>query len=776
MSTEALEFDRLLALVAAFCRSRRGSAVVRATRPCFDAAEGSRSFALCAQMQSLAAQGITLAFSGLDAAEQLETGSLAATDGPTLAYLVSLLRRIAENRAALLGTDCGPELARLAAELPPVEHLVAYSEQRLGPDGEVLDSASPALAQARAARERHRHAIIAALEEVRRQHRALQAPFTLRRDRYCLPVPVHERHAVPGLVLDVSASAATVFVEPFAVVELNNALAEAIALTRQAEEAALAEVAAVFARHREELLRAADVLARLDAFQARVLFGQATGAVLVPPGAGPTVRLVGARHPLLDPALAPLRERVLGEAGSTRPIVPLDLTFPEGARLVLLSGPNAGGKTVALKTVGLCALMAQAGIPLLAAEGSALPPLSGLWCHIGDEQSLLSDLSTFTGAMRATAELLRTADENTLVLYDELGSGTDPEEGAALAAALLEELARRRCWGLATAHLLTVAAHLEGIPGTANAAMGFDEQTGRPTFRLELGAPGRSRGLAIAAASGVPPVVTSRAKELLSKSFLAIDTYLDGLGRERDRLRAQQDELAALRAEAEAAARRAAEARTALLAEREKVRQGLAEERERLRARAAQRLQAALAELEAARARGEMPGRRKLATIRYQALHLEDEHEGGTAPPPALAPGAAVRVGGLDGVVNKVAGDRVEVQLGSKRLWVEAASCQLVPLPARARVATSLAADEAAAPAELKLIGLSQEEAREALERFLDHALVTGQRAVRIVHGHGTGALRRMVQQELKAHPAVSHFAHPTQHRGGTGVTEAVLE
>lgn len=766
----------MLALVAAYCRSRRGSAAVRATRPRFGAAEGSRAFALCADLWAQAARGVTLAFAGLDAAAELEGGSLAGSDGPTLAHLVSLLRRIAETRAALRAGDCGPELARLAAELPPVEHLVAYCEQRLGPDGEVLDSASPALAQARAGRERHRHAIIAALEEVRRQHRLLQAPFTLRRDRYCLPVPVHERQAVPGLVLDVSATAATVFVEPFAVVELNNALAEAIALARQAEEQALAEVAAVFARHREELLRAAEALAELDAFQARVLFGQATGGVLVPPGAGGTVQLVGARHPLLDPALAALRERVLGEAGNTGPVVPLDLTFPDGARLVLLSGPNAGGKTVALKTVGLCALMAQAGIPLLAAEGSALPPLSGLWCHIGDEQNLLSDLSTFTGAMRATAELLRTADESTLVLYDELGSGTDPEEGAALAAALLEELGRRRCWVVATAHLLTVAAHLEGIPGTANAAMGFDERTGRPTFRLTLGVPGRSRGLAIAAASGVPDGVTSRAAELLSKSFLAIDTYLAGLQRERERLRAEQEALAGLQAEARAAERRAAEARAALLGEREKLRHALAEERERLRARAAQRLQEALAELEAARARGEMPGRRKLATVRYRALHLEDGEAGPAIPPPRLEPGAAVRVGGAEGVVNKVAGDRVEVQLGSKRLWVEAGACQLVLAPARARVATSVAAGETATPAELKLIGLTREEAREALERFLDQALVSGLRTVRIVHGHGTGALRRMVREELRAHPAVSHFAHPPQERGGTGVTEAALE
>lgn len=767
----------MLALVAAFARSQRGSAVVRATRPRFGGADGSRAFALARDLAGLAGQGVTLAFSGLDAAQELESGSLAATDGPTLAYLVSLLRRIAECRAVLLATQCGPELDRLAAELPAVEHLVAYCDQRLTPDGEVPDTASPALAQARAARERHRNAIIGALEQVRRQHRGLQAPFTLRRDRYCLPVPVHERQSVPGLVLDVSATAATVFVEPFAVVELNNALAEAIALARQAEEQALAEVAAVFARHRDELLRAAGVLAELDAFQARVLFGDATDGVLLPPGAGVRVHLVAARHPLLDPALAGLRERVLGEAGNTRPIVPLDLTFPEDARLLLLSGPNAGGKTVALKTVGLCVLMAEIGIPVLAEEGSALPPLSGVWCHIGDEQNLFSDLSTFTGAMRATAELVRTADESTLVLYDELGSGTDPEEGAALAAALLEELSRRRCWAVATAHLLTVAAHLESIPGAANAAMGFDERSGRPTFRLTLGVPGRSRGLAIASASGVPPAITSRATELLSKSFLAIDTYLAGLQHERDRLRDEQEALQARQVELRAAEHRAAEARLALVAEREKAKQVLTEERERLRARAAQRLQAALAELEEARQRGEMPGRRRLATIRHQALSSDEPARAESVTAPVLAPGAAVRLQGstLEGVVNRVAGERVEVQIGAKRLWVEASSCQLQPGKAPAKVATSVAAEEESA-AELKLIGLTQEEAREALERFLDHALVSGRRRLRIVHGHGSGVLRRMVQQELKAHPAVSHFAHPPQNRGGTGVTEAELE
>jgi DNA mismatch repair protein MutS2 len=777
LSFASLEFDRVLELVATFARSQRGRQAVIAILPRFSAGEGSTAFQLTRELVTQISDHGTLSFTGLDAAELLEGGTANPTDGADLARLVTLVCRIVETRAALAAASAGPQLGRILSALPQLAAFLAFCELRLGPTGEVLDSASPALAQARAARERHRGAIVGALEQLRRRHRNLSAPFTVRRERYCIPVPAADRTEVPGLLLDVSSSGATVFIEPFAVVELNNALAEASALARAEEERVLAELAASFHRHREELLQAADVLAELDACQARVLFGQACEGTLLEPGAGRCLRLVGARHPLLDPALAPLREQALAETGSTRPIVPLDLAFPESAKLVLLSGPNAGGKTVALKTIGLVALMAQAGIPVLAQEGSTLPPFSRLWCHLGDEQNLLSDLSTFTGAMHATASLLAQADADTLVLYDELGSGTDPEEGAALAAALVEELAKRGCWAVATAHLITVAAHLESVTGAVNAAMGYDEATGRPTYQLHLGVPGRSRGLAIASSCGVPQGVLARARDLLSRAFLAIDGYLAALQDERERLQRQREASADREREAASARREADEERQRLAREQDKVHQRLGDERDALRRRAKDQLAAVIAELEQAKARGEFPGKKRLAAMRRTALDLETE-EPPAVPAQTFGVGATVRVRGTKagGRIRRVTGDRVEVQVGEKRVWVEQSACEpLAPSGEDARGAVEITSTEAAST-ELKLIGLTQEEAREELERFLDRAALSGIAHVRVVHGHGTGALRRVVREVLTSHPSVVRFAHPPQFRGGTGVTEAELE
>ncbi len=773
----ALEFDRILTLVGSFARSQQGRKRVLATLPRFRPGEGSQAFAATVDVGRLVAAAGSLSFAGLDAVELLRAETVVGLDTAQLFDLTGLVRRVVETRAALGAADAGRSVKELHAALPGLDAFLAFLDQRLGPGGEILDSASPALASARAGRERHRREIVQTLERIVQRNRSISGPFTVRRERYCVPVPSGEKGQVKGLVLDVSGSGATFFVEPFDVVDLNNALAEASARAREEEERVVREIASAFARRRDELVEAAGRLAELDAIQARALFGSASGGVLLEPGGGRRLRLVEARHPLLDPALAPLRRDVLGAAGNTGPVIPLDLDPPAEARVILLSGPNAGGKTVALKTVGVTALMAQCGIPVLASAESALPPISGVWSHVGDEQNLLSDLSTFSGAMRATAELLDTADADSLVLYDELGSGTDPEEGAALAAALLEELVRRGCWTLATAHLTTVAAHLEGLDGAVNAAMGFDEATGRPDYTLELGVPGQSRGLAIAHRSGVAPAIIERARGLLSRAFLAIDTYLQRLQEERDALHRQRDSLAEEEARARDEGRRLAAERTRLDAERDAAAAALDAERDALRRRAKEKLDAALSALQKARDRGELPGRKRQAAIRREALDLAgDRPAPDTAEPAALAPGDRVRVSRSVGEVRQVTGDRIEVILGGKRLWVDRSDCEIVPGERRARtVETRVLSDAPPPPGELKLIGMTSEEAREELERFLDRALVSGIVAVRVVHGHGSGTLRRVVREVLADHPAVGAFRHPPQARGGTGVTEAEL-
>lgn len=771
-ASTALELDRLLRLVASFARSQCGRSHILTTLPSFAPGEGERQHDLThAVAQLVAGQGV-LSFVGLDAVSEL------TRPDPSLPALTALVRNIVEVRACLgRGLGVAPDIATAFAALPMLDPFLAYLTQRIGDDGEILDSASPALAQARAARERHRSAIVARLEHLRPTAGA-SGPYTLRRERYCLPVPAHDRARLGGLLLDVSATGATAFVEPMAVVELNNALAEATARARAEEERVRQEVLAAFTRRREELEAAAARLTLLDATQARVLFGQAAGAILLRPGAGDRLVLIGARHPLLAGNLASLRGECLGEPGNTGEVIALDFDPPAEVRAVLLSGPNAGGKTVALKTLGLTILMVQAGIPVLAEDGSAIPAFSRLWCHIGDEQSLLSDLSTFSAAMRATARLLQEADENTLVLYDELGSGTDPEEGAALAAALLEELLRRRCFTLATAHLTTVAAHLEALPGAANASMGFDEVTGGPTFRLAFGSPGRSHGLAIARRSGLAESVLQRARDLVSRAFLAIDSYLARLDEERRAAAEERSALAIEREQARIALRELEEERAAWRRDRSDQRARLETEREKLRQRARAQLEAVFEELRQARERGDLPGRRRLAALRSAALDLADDEPAAATTPP-LAPGEQVRLAGTrsHGEVMQVVGNRVQLSAGGKRLWVPRDACEKAtlsrPVP---QVRAGLAESALEETREIKLIGLTTEEARETLDRFLDHALLAGTRVVRIVHGHGSGALRRLTRDTLGRHPGVIRFAHPAQAFGGTGVTEAELE
>ncbi len=778
-SLAAIELGRVLELVASFARSELARERVRNALPCFDQTGERMLYERVREVARLVASYGPLPFAGLDGVALLTGETAPHADPRTLAALVVLVRRLVETRRVLLAhRDCGTYLASLAQQLPELAPLLAFCEQRLGPDGEVLDLATPALARARAGRERHRAAILAALERLARHLRGASGPPTVRRERYCLPVPLAERQRVPGLTLDVSTTGATLFVEPFEVVELNNAFAEATARAREEEERVRGEIIAAFQRSRNEVVRAAEAIADLDALQARVLFGTHAGGTLLAPASGDVLRLRGARHPLLDPRLAPLRAAVLGEQGNTGPVTPLDVELGPEQRVMLLSGPNAGGKTVALKTVGLSVVMAHAGIPVLAEEGSLLPPLRRIWCRVGDDQNVLEDQSTFSAAMTATAAMLAEVDGESLVLYDELGSGTDPEEGAALAAALLEELVRRRCWVVATAHLLTVAAHVEDVPGAVNAAMGYDEASGRPTYRLTVGAPGRSWGLAIARRCGLPAELIARASQLVSESFLAIDTYLSRLDAERLRVADEARALREARRHAQAAQAAAEAERARAEATRKRLEEALREERERLRERAAAQLAAALDELARARERGELPGKKRLAAIRHAALDLEPPVPS-AQPTEELSVGAPVQVAGLraPGVIARQLGDRVEVLVGTKRLWVDRAACRPTAAAPPSSPTVHTTAPEPAGPVrELKLLGMTQEEAREALERFLDQAILAGSGTVRVVHGHGSGALRRVVQEILRHHPAVVRFGSPPQHLGGTGVTEAELE
>ncbi len=778
-----VEFDKVLELVAAHSRTRVGRTVVRDLASCPDVQTGARPALLTRAIAGLIEGDGPLALAGLDdAAPWLEEDAPLPSEPRDLLALLTLARRAATVRRRLATID-DVQLAPLLDRLADTSDLVAEVAPKLGRDGTVADDASPELGRLRREIARARAEVLAEIEGVRRMHRDVvtDAPPTLRRDRYCLPVRSSARIHLDGLLLDVSSSGATSFVEPFAVVELNNRLAAAIAGEAREVQRILQEIAAQFAAARDDLARAVEVLAELDAVQAKVLFGKVVGGRVVVPGGGRDLVLMGARHPLLDQRLQKLRLEVLGDGERRDPdhrVVPLDFRLPEGVRVLVISGPNAGGKTVVLKTIGLMVLMCGFGIPLPADEGTVIPDLDHLWCHIGDEQDVSADLSTFSGAMAATARLLAEAGPSSLVLFDEIGAGTDPLEGAAIGCALLEELGRRGSLTVASTHLAAIALAASAAEGMDNAAMEFDEVSSRPTYALSMGRPGRSRALEIAHRMGVPEDVLARARELLGGDHLELDRWLRRLETLERELEAEKLEVLERERLAERAQRDAERELDRLEAERREVPEQLAAEREELRRRAKARLDAAISALKKATAENEAIGRRRLQKLREEALRLEEPARGGPQPEPAgLVEGARVRLAlGGEGDLREVRGTQAQVEISGKKLWVRTNELEVVKAAAPARRSTVRvdAVDDAAR--EINLIGLDGERAREELERFLDQALTAGTPSVRVVHGHGTGVLRRMVADVCRSHPAVRGFRHPPQHLGGTGATEVELE
>jgi DNA mismatch repair protein MutS2 len=779
-----LEFDKILELVAAHARTRVGRVVIQDLAVVLDDASNRKRNALLTKaVADLIEEDGVLSLAGVDeAVPWLEEDAPPPSEPRDLIALLTLARRVAAIRRRLEASE-NDEFDDVLSGLPDTGELVRKVAPRLSRDGTIADDASPELSRLRREIARARSDVLAELEAVRRSHREVvtDAPPTMRRDRYCLPVRSSARAQLAGLLLDVSARGATSFVEPFGVVELNNRLAAALAGEAREIQRILHEISRLFTDARADLVAAVEVLAELDAIQAKALFGAAVEGRIVVPGEGRDLLLLAARHPLLDERLHPLRLQVFGNAERRDPdhrAVPLGFRMPDGVNTLVISGPNAGGKTVVIKTLGLMVLMCFSGIPLPADEGTVIPGFDRIWCHIGDEQDVGADLSTFSGAMAATARLLDHAGPDTLVLFDEIGAGTDPLEGAAIGCALLEELGRRGGLTVVSTHLAAIALSASAADGMDNAAMEFDEDSVRPTYTLSMGRPGRSRALEIAHRMGVADGVLNRARELLGGEHLELDRWLRRLEKLEQELEAERVEVLEKQRLAERAQREAERELEKLESERREVPEKLAAEREELRHRAKTKLDKAITRLQKATEEHEALGRRRLQKLRDEALRLdlaEVDTEG--VSPQGLAKGARVRLAlGGEGDVRVIRGSQAQVEISGKKLWVPVTELEVLkkaPPQRRSRVEV-VAADEIAR--EINLIGLDSERAREDLERFLDQAFTAGAPAVRVVHGHGAGILRRMVADVCRSHPAVRGYRHPPQHLGGSGATEVDLE
>ncbi|HFD39202.1 MAG TPA: endonuclease MutS2, partial [Anaerolineae bacterium] len=673
-----------------------------------------------------------------------------------------------------------PLLADIAARIEPCPTLADEIRRCLDDQGEVLDQASPQLArlrrELRTAHERLLERLNRILANPQNAPYLQEALITQRGGRYVIPIKADFKGRIPGIVHDVSASGATLFIEPLSLVEMGNRWRRLQLEEAREVERILADLSAQVAGQRDELAWTVEALAALDLALAKGRYAQALEAALptmVPfaddPSGGSPLDLRQARHPLLDP----------------QKVVPIDVHL-DGNRILVITGPNTGGKTVSLKTVGLMAAMAQAGLHLPAAEGSTLPLFDDIYADIGDEQSIEQSLSTFSAHLTNIVRILEQADARSLVLLDELGAGTDPVEGSALARALLAHLLARRVTTLVATHYSELKAFAQTTPGVENASLEFDLDTLSPTYRMRIGLPGRSNAFAIAERLGLPAEIVETARALVSPDERAAESLLAEIQQ------AHQAAVAA-RDEAQQARRRLAEQErrlTARLAAIEGERAAILGE---ARAEARRELARFRREIEALQA--ELDERRRQSSLTAQWLaqareRLAEQEKAAAPPPPPpppepetlpgeIAVGDTVFIVGLGttGRVTALEGDSAEVQVGAFGVRVQRSDLERrAPRPSPPpEPLVSLPPPRPSPGLELDLRGRRVEEALLELDRYLDDAFLAGLPWVRIIHGKGTGALRQAVRRRLREHPLVRSYRAGEQGEGGTGVTIAYL-
>jgi DNA mismatch repair protein MutS2 len=481
--------------------------------------------------------------------------------GPEEFRPILAVARAAEAVRRALAKAESPLLSGRRDAMPGFVELLGRARRLFDADGSVRDDASPRLREVRSSLRRRRAEVSRRLDRMLEERREFvgDAVVVLRNDRYCLPILASARSRVPGIVHDRSGSGQTVFVEPLEVIESNNELALLAQEERREVENLLTAFGRAVLEASADLEAAVEEMAALDALEAKVEFGEASCGRVVELSPDGAWTLSAARHPLLDPKLEALRRRALGETGRSRPVVPLDLELPASKRLLAVSGPNAGGKTVVLKTAGLFSLMAQAGLPLPCAPGTRLPIFAAIRAEIGDAQEILAGRSTFSSSMETLASVLEEAAPGTLALIDEIGGSTDPEEGSALAIAFLEEYLSRGGRALVTTHFSALKSFAAGRSDSVSAAMEFDEESGRPNYRLHPGLSGRSRALSVARDQGLPEQVLARAREILGEAWRRREQQESEAEAALERLRGAERELErereAARREAERLAR-----------------------------------------------------------------------------------------------------------------------------------------------------------------------------------------------------------------------------
>ncbi len=790
---DVLEFDKLRELLRLRTTCAPGRRRVSALEPGTDRATLETGFALIREAREWLRAERELGFGALadpehwlarleapgavlEPSDFLDAGSLLETAG--------WLRQQFREEAVKF-----PLLAANAARLADFRDLQAAIKRCILPNGEISDDASTSLRKIRASILQTRDSIQKTLKQILRSRHAESGEdyVTQRNDRFVIPVRSEHRRSVQGVIHGASATGQTVFVEPFETVETNNQLVQ----LSEDEAAEIFRILTDLTGRLQSVLgplqSASTIIAELDSVFARARFSRDFDASIPEFVTDAQLELEAARHPVLEDKLR--REN--------RSIVPISLNLGGDERLLVISGPNTGGKTVALKTTGMAALAAQAGIPV-AAQRAVLPLFDRVLVDIGDEQSIAADLSTFSAHMLNLKAMLDEATPNSLVLADEMGTGTAPEEGAALAVALLDEFREKHCFVLATTHHDRLKTYASTTPGVVNAAVEFDDINLRPTYRLMVGVPGGSSGIAIANRLGLAKNIIDHARSLLTPEAHEAADLIAYLHRSRDELDRMQKQMA--------------EERHLLEQERQKLRaewvdrqkqrivdleQKFADMQKRFDENVA-RVVDAVKEREL-RSQLEKTARRKMQDARGEAKEefnaavvqtiSDSQKDLGIKPelfeavnPEKLLLGARLRVRGFNKpvILRRVDGSTAEIEAGPLRMKVAVDEITAIESEPAGNVASAgkrpditvtSAPGEGGSAGELNVIGMTVEEATARVDKFLDEAALANRARVRIIHGHGTGALRRGLAEFLKTHPQVASVAFEAEDHGGKAIT-----
>jgi DNA mismatch repair protein MutS2 len=681
--------------------------------------------------------------------------------------------------AARLRNWHGGHLAEVRDALDDAPDLRERIERSVGESGELLDSASSTLAgirrRLRVTQDRVRERLNAMLRSSELAGSIGEAIVTVRGGRYVIPIRAEAKGRVKGIIHDQSASGATVFVEPLGVVELNNTWTETAIAEKREEERILDELSREVEARAESLSDSLAALTRADLWLAKARLGARMDGIRPAP-VDDAAELLAARHPLLGP-----------EA------VPIDLRVGErfGYRALVVTGPNTGGKTVSLKTLGLLALMHQAGLRVPAVEGSRLPVFRRVMADIGDEQSIAQSLSTFSSHLRNVIRFVEAAGPATLVLLDEIGAGTDPTEGSVLAMAVLTRLLDAGATVAATTHYAELKTFAEIDPRVSNAAVEFDVATLRPTYRLSIGLPGKSQAFAIAERLGLPPQILDDARQRLSADHVSLEETLAAIQlTERER----GVELERARQETEAAQQERERARTGVSRARHEAAEILADARraaDELFRQAEREVAELRRELGRRRGRGraeaaaglEELGRRAAAARTETVAPSLEAPATDEAPQPRVGLWARSRTLGSAGRIVEISGrtGRITLETDGPRVVVPGEDVEVLPEPAAEPAPRDVAADElrrraaARISPSLDLRGERVEAALEELDAYLDEALLAGLDQVAIIHGAGTGALRNAIRERLADHPRVRSVRTGRRQEGGDGTTIALL-